>query len=307
MPSRPAIASRWITALVEPPIAARATIALWKDPRVKTWLGRRSAVTISTASRPAACEPSSSRLSGRRRCRRSRGSSPLVPRPRAPSSRPCPSCCSGPCCGSSTTPTSGTPPPTGCRPAPPRLRRHTSVPQPSGTPRKVPVSIGPPGTTSAGMSTDAAAISSDGIVLSQPPSSTTPSIGLARMLSSTSIAREVAIQHRGRPHLGLPQGHHRQVERDAAGLVDALLHARGHLVEVRVAGREVRCRVGDRDVRAPVECVRRQPAAHPGPMDVGVAIGAVVPLAAARDRCSSSFTLLETAVRAFQYLESSCR
>ena len=68
------------------------------------------------------------------------------------------------------------------------LSRHTSVPQPSGVPRKCPVSIGPPGTTSAGRSTEAAAISSAGIVLSQPPSSTTPSTGLARIISSAAIA-----------------------------------------------------------------------------------------------------------------------
>ena len=68
------------------------------------------------------------------------------------------------------------------------LSRHTSVPQPSGTPRKVPVSIGPPGTTTAGRSTDAAAMSSDGIVLSQPPSRTTPSMGFARSISSVAIA-----------------------------------------------------------------------------------------------------------------------
>ena len=68
------------------------------------------------------------------------------------------------------------------------LSRQTSVPHPSGVPRKVPVSIGPPGTTSAGRSTEAAAISSDGIVLSQPPSRTTPSTGLARSISSVAIA-----------------------------------------------------------------------------------------------------------------------
>ena len=68
------------------------------------------------------------------------------------------------------------------------LSRHTSVPQPSAWPRKCPVSIGPPGTTTAGMSTDAAAISSAGIVLSQPPSSTRPSMGLARNISSMAIA-----------------------------------------------------------------------------------------------------------------------
>jgi hypothetical protein len=66
--------------------------------------------------------------------------------------------------------------------------RHTSVPQPRGTPRNVPFSIGPPGTTTAGRSTDAAAMSNAGIVLSQPPSSTTPSTGLARIISSIDIA-----------------------------------------------------------------------------------------------------------------------
>jgi hypothetical protein len=68
------------------------------------------------------------------------------------------------------------------------LSLQTSVPQPSGLPRKVPVSIGPPGTTTAGRSTEEAAISSEGIVLSQPPSRTTPSIGLARSSSSVAIA-----------------------------------------------------------------------------------------------------------------------
>ena len=68
------------------------------------------------------------------------------------------------------------------------LSRHTSVPQPMGLPSNVPVSIGPPGTTSAGKSTDAAAIRSAGIVLSHPPRSTTPSIGLARIISSVAIA-----------------------------------------------------------------------------------------------------------------------
>ena len=68
------------------------------------------------------------------------------------------------------------------------LSRHTSVPQPSGTPRNVPVSMGPPGTTTAGRSTDAAPISSAGMVLSQPPRSTTPSIGLARIISSIAMA-----------------------------------------------------------------------------------------------------------------------
>jgi len=68
------------------------------------------------------------------------------------------------------------------------LNRQTSVPEPIPLPRKFPFSIGPPGTTTAGKSQLAAPMMSDGTVLSQPHSSTTPSMGLARMDSSTSIA-----------------------------------------------------------------------------------------------------------------------
>ncbi|CAB4789094.1 unannotated protein [freshwater metagenome] len=65
---------------------------------------------------------------------------------------------------------------------------HTSVPQPKGEPSNVPVSIGPPEITTAGKSTDAAPINKAGIVLSQPPKRTTPSIGFARINSSVAIA-----------------------------------------------------------------------------------------------------------------------
>ncbi len=172
---------------MEPPTAASATIALRNEPRLKTSLGRRSAATISTASRPASWEPSSRRLSG--------AGVPAIPGIVAPSA------------SATIAIVEAVPIVLQC----PRLRiiddsdfmksssesvpartsslsRHTSVPQPSGVPRKVPVSIGPPGTTSAGMSTDAAAISSEGIVLSHPPRSTTPSTGLARSISSVAIA-----------------------------------------------------------------------------------------------------------------------
>ena len=249
---------------------------------MNTWLGRRSAATISTASRPASCEPSSSRLSG--------AGVPAIPGSSCPSA------------SATMAIVEAVPIVLQC----PRLRiiddsdfmnsSSDSVPartssltaatrrcrSPSGTPRKVPVSIGPPGTTSAGRSTDAAAISSDGIVLSQPPSSTTPSTGLARSISSVAIAamlrQSIAV---GRTSVS-PRDTTGQVERDAAGLVDPLLDALGDLVEVGVARRQVRRGVGDRDVRPAVEGVGRQPAPHPGPVDVGVAVGPGVPLGAAR-------------------------
>ena len=64
---------------------------------------------------------------------------------------------------------------------------HTIVPEPISVPRYLPFSIGPPETPIVGRSHDAAPISSAGVVLSQPISSTTPSNGLARIDSSTSI------------------------------------------------------------------------------------------------------------------------
>jgi hypothetical protein len=173
--------------LVDPPIAARATMALWNEALVRTVLGRRSAATSSTASRPVPWAASRSRLSG--------AGVPATPGttvPRASATRAMveavPMVLQWPRlrimadsdlmnCSWESVPARTS-----------SLSRHTSVPQPSGTPRKVPVSIGPPGTTTAGRSTEAAAISSDGMVLSQPPSSTTPSTGLARSISSVAIA-----------------------------------------------------------------------------------------------------------------------
>ena len=64
---------------------------------------------------------------------------------------------------------------------------HTPVPEPSSCPRHLPLSMGPPLTPMVGRSTLAAPIISEGVVLSQPISSTTPSSGLARSASSTSI------------------------------------------------------------------------------------------------------------------------
>ena len=63
---------------------------------------------------------------------------------------------------------------------------HTSL-VPISRPLYLPVSIGPPEITSEGMFTLHAPITNDGVVLSQPHISTTPSTGLARIDSSTSM------------------------------------------------------------------------------------------------------------------------
>ena len=67
------------------------------------------------------------------------------------------------------------------------LKRQTSVPEPMSWPQNLPLSIAPPESTIDGRSTLAAPIRSAGVVLSQPQSRTTPSIGLARIDSSTSM------------------------------------------------------------------------------------------------------------------------
>src|SRR3954463_280695 len=63
----------------------------------------------------------------------------------------------------------------------------TLVPDPMSWPRYLPETIGPPETKMVGISTLAAPINMEGVVLSQPPSSTTPSSGLPRVDPYPSI------------------------------------------------------------------------------------------------------------------------
>ena len=67
-------------------------------------------------------------------------------------------------------------------------KRRQSVHAPSRSPLWRPVIIGPVTSWIAGLFADTAPISCAGTVLSQPPISTTASIGCARIISSTSIA-----------------------------------------------------------------------------------------------------------------------
>ena len=66
--------------------------------------------------------------------------------------------------------------------------RRQSVQAPSRPPSWRPASIGPTESRIAGMSADTAPISSAGMVLSQPPISTTASSGSAEIISSASMA-----------------------------------------------------------------------------------------------------------------------
>ncbi len=54
MPARPAMAIRWMIALVEPPSAMWVTSAFSKEARVRTSRGFRSSLIIATMRRPQA-------------------------------------------------------------------------------------------------------------------------------------------------------------------------------------------------------------------------------------------------------------
>ncbi len=106
-----------------------------------------------------------------------------------------------------------------------------------------------------GRSQLAAPMSSDGVVLSQPMSSTTPSIGIAANGFLDVHAGEIAEQHRGGTQLRFAERHHGELERKSAGLVDAALHELRELAEVTVAGSQLAPGVADADDRPAIEQV----------------------------------------------------
>ena len=90
--------------------------------------------------------------------------------------------------------------------------------------------------------------SSPGVVLSQPPISTAPSIGMRAQQLLRLHRQHVAIQHAGRLQVGLSdKRQRRQLHRKAARHQDAAAHVVDALLEVHVAGLQVGPGVQDRD------------------------------------------------------------
>src|ERR1043165_2452689 len=139
-------------------------------------------------------------------------------------------------------------------------------------PRYLPESIGPPETKIVGRSTLAAPIRIEGVVLSQPPSSTTPSSGLPRLDSSASLAARAP----------LAEQHHGEFERKATRLQNAVAHVVGEDTEMRIARCELGPGVADADDRTAVELVVRHAAVlYPAPIDEAIDVLAAEPLRAA--------------------------
>ncbi len=164
---------------------------------------------------------------------------------------------------------------------------HTCVPEPMSSPRNLPLSIGPPEMPIVGRSHDAAPISSAGVVLSQPIISTTPSNGLARIDSSTSIAAWL----RNSIVVGRISVSPRLITGNSSGKPPASSTpsrtCSRELAEVRVAGRRLRPRVADADDRTAVELIVRDALVlHPRAMHERVAVVAAEPV---RERSARFF------------------
>ena len=111
-----------------------------------------------------------------------------------------------------------------------------------------------------GRSALAAPISSAGVVLSQPISSTTPSSGWARIALLDVHGGEVAEQHRGRAHRHLAERRDGELEREAAGVEHAVADMLGDGAEMGVAGVQLGPGVADADDRPALELVLREAA-----------------------------------------------
>gem|GEM_PF-2729592 len=175
-PAWRAIAMTCGCALVEPPIAAIAVIALRKASRVRMRDGRRSSCAISTIRLPVRYAI----------CARSRYGAGIAAHPgndipsasatafmvdAVPMVLQCPA--DGAEASAASKNVSSSIWPVARR----RRLLQMMVPEPTNSPSNQPSSIGPPESTIAGMSTVAAAMIAEGVVLSQPVVNTTASIG----------------------------------------------------------------------------------------------------------------------------------
>ncbi len=170
---------------VEPPIAALVMIAFSKALRVSTSDSNIFSFTISTMRMPDICaktflRASTAGIAALSGSERPNDSTMLAIVEAVPITAQCPRL--RPMQASATRSSS-------LLISPERtasLNRQTSL-VPISLPLYFPVSMGPPETTSVGIFTLHAPITNEGVVLSQPHINTTPSIGLARIDSSTSM------------------------------------------------------------------------------------------------------------------------
>ena len=186
-PARRAMAMRWITALVDPPSAASTTDALRNDARVRysrgsapQWVSSTMRLPVITACRSRSPDPESGVAppgSIRPSVAVRQAMVEAVPMTMHVPPVGHRDCSISPISSRSISPAR-------CR----SQYRRQSVQAPRRSPCQLPVRMAPVTSEIAGSPAETAAINWAGTVLSQPPSSTTPSIGCDRIISSVPMA-----------------------------------------------------------------------------------------------------------------------
>ena len=249
IPTRPAIASRWITALVLPPIAALVRIAFSNASRVRMSDGFRSSFTICTIRRPVRCAITRRRRIHRRNRRIARQGHAQRLDHASHRADAVPIVLHDP--GERRHRRLG---------LDKLLRRHLArfhglgeLPQMRARAHPFALEIAVqhrPAGDHDGRQIDRTPppSASDGVVLSQPTRQTTPSICWPRMVSSTAIAARLRnIIAVGR-NPDFADRKHRHDHRKTARLVDTVLHPLGQIVQMRVA----RVQLADQVFRIPI-------------------------------------------------------
>ena len=256
---RPAIASRWITALVEPPIAPLTRIAFsnacarqdLRHAQVLAAPSRRCGGRPCGPARSGASRPPGWRRWSAGRCRAPRPCEAMVEAVpmvmQWPAERDMPASASMKSCSDHLA----------GRAHPRTASRRRCRSRWSGRGSGRSASARRRRRWSAGRSSPRPSAAPAWSCRSRPAARRRRS-GLPRIDSSTSmlarLRNSIAVGRR----FDLAERHHRKLEREAAGLVDAALHVLGELAEMGVAGRQLGPGVADADDRPAVEQMRRE-------------------------------------------------
>ena len=232
------MARRWITALVEPPIAPLTRIAFSKAAFVMMSDGFRSSFTICTIRRPVSCEIT--------RRRESTAGIAAFPESAMPSAsamlamvEAVPMVLQEPgerliaCSASRKSSFDIVPALTAsdiCQ---------SAVPDPTRSPRNQPFSIGPARDEDR-RNVDRGRAHEQrrrGLVAAGEQHDAVERVGAQRLLDVHGA--EVAVEHRRRPERALAGREDRELDRQTAGLVDAVAHPLGEVAEMGVARRKL--------------------------------------------------------------------
>ena len=158
----------------------------------------------------------------------------------------------------------------------------TLVPDPIGWPRKLPLSMAPPGNHERRQIATRRAHHERGrgLVAATQQNDSINRIAPNRFLHVH--AHQVAEEHGGRPHVGFAQRHDGKLQRKASGLVNAALDPVRHQPEMCVARGQFRPRIANADNRPAIEQIgRKSLVLHPRTMNETISILKAKPVSGA--------------------------